>query len=112
MDTVSTAFKELDNPLVRLWHDKEGIVYKVEIRHKEFMAYCNPDTSELSRLREMERRLEKEIAYATWRGVADNTTHEKISEYIENHLRIVEGSYTHEPEYVEEFEKIWSEKNG
>jgi len=35
-------FKKLENPIVRLWHTKEGVLYKVEIRDKDFSAYLDP----------------------------------------------------------------------
>ena len=39
---LKDSFKELDNPIVRLWKTKEGLIYKIEIRHKDFSAYFDP----------------------------------------------------------------------
>jgi len=41
---TNKAYKELENPIVRLWWDKNEVIYKVEIRHPEYMAYLNPET--------------------------------------------------------------------
>ena len=35
-------FHLLDNPIVRLWQDKDSKIYKIEIRHKDFSAYLDP----------------------------------------------------------------------
>ena len=35
-------FKLLDNPIVRLWQTKDGEIYKIEIRHKDFSGYFIP----------------------------------------------------------------------
>ncbi len=34
--------KTLENAIVRLWQDKDGVIYKIEIRHKDYSAYLDP----------------------------------------------------------------------
>jgi len=41
-DVSLKPYNQLENPIVRLWHDKNKEIYKIEIRHPDYMAYLNP----------------------------------------------------------------------
>lgn len=68
--------------------------------------------SEIQGLYEMRKRLEKEIAYSEYLAekFEDDDHNQEIANYIQTHLQIVQGTYTHEPEYDEKFEKEWRKK--
>ena len=68
--------------------------------------------SEIQGLYEMRKRLEKEIAYSEYltEKLAFDDPNLQIANYIQTHLQIVQGTYTHEPEYDEKFEKEWRKR--
>ena len=68
--------------------------------------------SEIQGLYEMRKRLEKEIAYSEYLAekLEFDDPNLQIANYIQTHLQIVQGTYTHEPEYDEKFEKQWRKR--
>lgn len=42
MSKIELPFTVVKNPIVRLWHAKDGKIYKIEIRGDNYMGYLNP----------------------------------------------------------------------
>ena len=68
--------------------------------------------SEIQGLYEMRKRLEKEIAYSEYLAekFEGDDHNQEIANFVQTRLQIVQGTYTHEPEYDEKFEKQWKRK--
>ena len=42
MSEIPSPFTLVKNPIVRLWHDKDKKIYKIEIRGDNYRGYLNP----------------------------------------------------------------------